>query len=316
MDDALPTCPRCGYDLSAEVGKWGEACPLAGRCWECGLAVAWADLLRADRRVLPRFVEHAQRVGVLAAAWRTWWWAVRPWVFWSRVRMEHEPRAWRMLAWVVLVVCAAWAAHGAAWAVVLWWQHGWGWLVTNGESLSGWMAPVGSMAVSWTPGRNTWLATFVPAWKRTTFGQAYLPLLAMSVVLVVMMLVLPHTRARAKVRGAHVARAGVYSLAWMLPMMLLGPTLRALSLWLIGNGFATPLVTTGWRGFLPLYHWGYCYLLLGAGWLGVWWWWALARGWKLESPVRVWVAANVAGLLAMTTVLTVDGQFAWLLSKV
>ncbi len=317
MESEAPTCPRCGYDLSAEVVKWGEACPLHGRCWECGLDVAWADLLRPDRRRNPLFVEHAPVRGVAMAAWRTWWWALRPGRFWTRVRLEHEPRKRRMLAWVALVPGVAWLVHGAAWCGVLWWQHGLGWVLTNGESVSGWLAPAGSVMAWWRPGvmgATAWGEKFVPAWERTTFGRAYLPLLAMSVLLVVMVLVLKETRARAKVRLAHVARAGVYSLAWVVPVAGLGPVLRAVNLWLIANGFATPLVTTGWRGFMPFYHWGYWFGPVAAVWLGAWWWMVLSRGWRLESPGRVWGAMMAGGVLAGAIVLALDWELIWLIA--
>lgn len=46
-----PRCPRCGYDQSGEVQTWRSACPLHGRCPECGLEFRW------------RYVLHARAIG-------------------------------------------------------------------------------------------------------------------------------------------------------------------------------------------------------------------------------------------------------------
>lgn len=38
-------CPRCGHDVRGETLAWVDACPLEGRCGECGLDFAWRMLL-------------------------------------------------------------------------------------------------------------------------------------------------------------------------------------------------------------------------------------------------------------------------------
>lgn len=93
-----PRCPRCGYDLRGVVSVWGDACPLEGRCTECGLVFEWGALLvpekfeplwcvefAPDRRQVPR--------ACVTTAWRTFW----PWGFWSRMQMSFDVR-WRRLA--------------------------------------------------------------------------------------------------------------------------------------------------------------------------------------------------------------------------
>ena len=43
-DARPPCCPRCGYDLSGETGRWHERCPISGICPECGADFAWGEV--------------------------------------------------------------------------------------------------------------------------------------------------------------------------------------------------------------------------------------------------------------------------------
>lgn len=101
-----PICPRCGYEQSGTVQTWRESCPLTGTCSECGLGLVWADVMDPARADLPGFIEHA-RGGVwtlFKSAWRTWAWAMFPWVFWRKVRIEHRIVPWRWALWLLLIV--------------------------------------------------------------------------------------------------------------------------------------------------------------------------------------------------------------------
>lgn len=118
LQPPTPNCPRCAYELSGAVATWTDSCPLAGTCPECGLAFAWPDILDPARANLPGFIEHA-RDGVwtlFKSAWRTWAWAMLPWVFWRKVRLEHRivPRRW--VVWMALtlgvVVVLTWSVDG------------------------------------------------------------------------------------------------------------------------------------------------------------------------------------------------------------
>ncbi|MDX2148811.1 MAG: hypothetical protein SFZ23_14955 [Planctomycetota bacterium] len=109
-----PTCPRCEYDLRGAIETWNNECPLQGTCSECGFVFRSADLLRPDRRDLPKFVEHAKSRGDLVRfAFRTFSWLVLPWRFWSRVRMHHRVRLRPMLLLFVLVLATAQLLQGA-----------------------------------------------------------------------------------------------------------------------------------------------------------------------------------------------------------
>ena len=78
--DARPTgsdhesdtsCPRCGYSQRGIVASWRDACPLAGRCAECGLDFVWSELLRPNLHEPRWCVEYAprRRLLLLAGTW-------------------------------------------------------------------------------------------------------------------------------------------------------------------------------------------------------------------------------------------------------
>ena len=107
-----PTCPRRGYDLSGHIASWERACPIEGRCSECGLAFAWRQVLVESERVNTRHVEHCRARAIPIATVRTLVWCVLPWVFWKKVRLHHEPRLRRMAIWLALVLICSQVVAG------------------------------------------------------------------------------------------------------------------------------------------------------------------------------------------------------------
>lgn len=112
-----PACPRCGHDLRGTLLTWREACPLAGRCPECGLAFEWGDLL-TGRLTWPWWaaegasgpIDWVRRLGPqLAVA------AAGPRHLLRQLRMEHPLRLGRLLACLAVPVLLA---AGAAWGTV------------------------------------------------------------------------------------------------------------------------------------------------------------------------------------------------------
>lgn len=113
-EDQRAECPRCGHDLRGPQAGWREACPLAGRCPDCGLDFAWGDLL-SGRMHYPRWcVEGARsplnwglRAGPqLAVA------TFRPRMLLGRLRLEHRIRPLRLAGafagFLVLLAVAGW----------------------------------------------------------------------------------------------------------------------------------------------------------------------------------------------------------------
>lgn len=314
MEHPPPTCPRCAYDLSSATAAWEESCPLQGQCWECGLNLAWADVLREDRRVNLRHVEHATGSWEVAgAAWRTWAWAIWPPSFWRRVRLEHYVVPRRLWRWVLLVVGAMWLLHVLL--TIVFAGQRWGWKLVlsmrddvRTEVLQSVLAPVGSLYQKWVGG-TAWGYTFAPAWEGTVWGPAYVPLLAFTLMFAIMMLVLKDTRAKAKVRFGHVLRAGVFGLAWLVPLLAVAIAISALV------AAANSPARVGWvyftigaRSYYIPEVAGYGLVPPLAAWVAWWWWLAVSRGWRIEQPAKVWWTACLAATLAMVIVLACDMQ--------
>lgn len=298
-----PRCPRCGYDQRGVVMTWTESCPLDGICSECGYHFEWADVMRPDRTRLRRFFEHERGL------WRSWIsalvtlaWAMAPWAFWSRVRLHHEPKPRRMLLWLIVAVASIWTVIAVArlgtFALETFYLGGPARNLSEGigNSLA---FPV--FLVGWGPGTNLKLpfGTFsmppieclVLEWSPLYFG-----LFAQAILLPLLLLILPETRRRAKVRPAHVLRAGVYGQSWIFfhLLFLLSTAFDGLLAfdWDVSIGMSGPLL--GW-----LDHFRVVYALFLAGWIAAWWWFALARGFRIERPTLHWLVLMVAAVLGL-----------------
>ncbi len=101
---STPICPRCAYDLSAPIPTWTDACPLQGKCPECGLDFAWSRVIHADRYLLPWLIEHASLRPLTAtrAFFITARRSLNPITFWRRLDMSHPIRWRRLLLHVAL----------------------------------------------------------------------------------------------------------------------------------------------------------------------------------------------------------------------
>jgi hypothetical protein len=111
--DAPPApCPRCGYSQRGLIESWGETCPLAGTCTECGLRFTWSEVLRPDLHVPRWCVEYAPRrwwllppirTTVLRSAW--------PWWFWRSMKMSHAVRPGRLALFTLMLLLALLGAY-------------------------------------------------------------------------------------------------------------------------------------------------------------------------------------------------------------
>lgn len=301
-----PACPRCDYDQSGEVSRWTDTCPLEGVCSECGLAFEWGDALVPDRARVRGFVEHAERKRVFSTAWRTWWWALRPWYFWGRVRLEHRPRVERMLWWMFMVLAVprlvqVVVVFGAQIALYS--------FVRSGLAFGDWVMSMLSMLFDdfvrlYSPSGGPGLSL--------AMSSALIAFMTSAVAYPAVLLCLPWTRRSAKVRKGHLARACIYSLAPLAPLMVL-----SLFTWILvvlaqmTGGPPTPGRQPGLTGpqefaqwclyrFIELKHY---VPLVGFAWLQVWWWFALSRGFRFNGAVRLWlilaVCAGLSSLVAL-----------------
>lgn len=230
-------CPRCGYDLDGEVSRWAEACPLAGRCVECGLEIRWGLLAVGGRSRWsfegPWPVMVRRLAGTVArAAW--------PGALWRRdggMAMETRvcPGRLAVLGGVLLMLGAA------VWLVV---TVGSGVMETQRRVYwgRGWMVLGNLVPTKTLRGEFTVLALH---------GSAALamPLAA---------LLFSTTLREAKVRRRHVARCAVYALGPLLSTILL--VLAALKFDVLARGLwvrapelvwwlaVTPVVMAWWWG--------------------------------------------------------------------
>lgn len=309
-----PHCPRCGYDQSGAMARWESSCDVAGTCPECGLHFDWADLLREDRARLPGFIEHPGHGGAwlgavfLGRALRTWLWTLFPPRFFARVKMHHRFNLARMLLWLP-ALCAAMFLAAAACTFV-------------GSAIyfsTGPAAAAIEQALNHTVnevGLN--IASFTPRWQlRMNLGRVRLPIYLLPAaaawaLVPVLLLALPVTRRRARVRTVHVLRAAVYGCAWIVPLFALRlinragmVVLVAADRWLFGS--QRPLyVRTHWLGaVLPTWT-DIAYGAAVALWLALWWWVAISRGMKLPHPRAVWAVTMGGAILVGFLVFLLD----------
>jgi hypothetical protein len=306
---STPICPRCGYDLQGLVATWhtqgpdtsGASCPTAGTCSECGLLFEWRLALSPHLANVPWFVECQHAMRLAYSTMRTSIRALFPFVFWRHVALESPRnatrRAWWLLctlliwpflvsATLLVVSCIAVAVNPSP--TVIW--NGSAWVVSAPPS-------------SWDLLVSRSLAVFPNA--ASVFTS---PILALASVLRVegaalllcgslsgaagfplMLVVLPFSRAKSKVRIAHLARASAYALA---PT----PLLVALICYIVYDYGPLPVwVPAGIAALLsfivnPMGPSGL--ILLGAPlvWFALWWFFALRTGFRMKDWLPVLIS--------------------------
>jgi hypothetical protein len=336
MSNKVPSCPRCGYDLSGAVGAMeaaqADSCPLHATCSECGLPFAWGDVFGASRLKVPRFVEHSRLWLTPLAAWRTWAWMILPFVFWGKVRLEHRPRLGRMVLWVFFVLLAPWLLAGIPYAV-----GGWPRSIAQARAIP----RDGLLELLLAPWREPYLGPIQVTADSLMDSIGDYPIfvcvgVVMSIVFPLVFMCLPDTRARAKIRLSHVARAATYQLAWLVPVMLF----KTAKVMFVGISYDITALRTAKATYIPgptpgtmMYsappilpwqtavygvpraievlaqeHWLLWLTMLLVWWL--WWWWvALKRGYRLEQAGRVYGVVLIPTLLAAAIILVVHPYF-------
>lgn len=297
MTDPLPVtpcgCPRCGYDQRGIVASWTSACPITGICSECGYGFRWIDVLHPERNLLPGFFEHAKgRWKCWLAAFRTLGWALLPWMFWSRVKLHYEPRPRRLVLWAPIVFGSIWVATAAMRVGAFYGDIR---MFPPRELVNAFIFPVGL----WWSG--TQVELLIIEWSPLYFG-----VFAASVGWPLLLLVLPETRRRAKVRKVHVLRASVYGLAWLavhLSLLLISALMGMLGGdWFVSLAMRGPVIDFLEEASL----W---YGLFLAAWIGAWWWFVLAWGFQIQRPTLHWLVLLLPTLLAMAVFVVVDQNF-------
>ena len=106
-------CPLCGYDLRGQMQQWRHSCPLDGHCVECGYDFEWADLLSPKHQPPAWHVEFARGptrlcTSILASFWAS----LRPTLLWQRLKPSHPPSIKRLVRYVFIQCCLAYACWG------------------------------------------------------------------------------------------------------------------------------------------------------------------------------------------------------------
>lgn len=324
-----PECPRCGYDLSgqAAVAREQSPRPPTGTCSECGLSFEWRLVLSPGLAGWLWFIESAGK-RLTRACLITTWRALNPPRFWRDVRLETQVVPQRIARWAVttfgilfLALSFLVLAQAVAFATVATRTMTWTTLPATPGSRAVFSTPTGLAAAN--PAAITLQSVLDSArqdlaetWNLRRWGAPRGPITLMWAIGATLMaplvvLALPHTRARAKVRHTHILRATAYSFCWLVALCLWSMVLRTVELALtIADILRTANPTNlGW-GFtmrrLPFsaMEGGFAMLaaVLIAIWLAVYWSMVLSRGWRMRSEdalpatLSIFACSFLAGL--------------------
>jgi len=285
-NDTTPICPRCGYDQSGFAAGWRDACPLEGTCSECGHAFAWADVFDPCRRDLPWLVEHAPGVrGLLRRILPTLARVLAARSYWKSVGVEVRVRLLPVVVMLAVVFAAVYLAGGVWFAASRYRQ----WTApgpitalaygtpTRADMLAAAAVNVLTYGVGeyWGPSPSGW----VFEWSMVRYPWC-LFVAGFHSGWAIMLVALPDTRRRARLRLAHVGRAWVTGLVCLAPVLVsaIGERVRAdggvVSEWVLDWSFLASLVWVPW-----------------------WWWCALRVGWRVEGSILVWFLLLIVSVM-------------------
>lgn len=321
-------CPRCGYDLSGAARALGlptccDAAPAQVQnepdvhaqpqstaptiiCSECGLDTPWIDVLDPARRDIPWLYEHTlrRRIG-LRRAWRTLLRSLVPWRFWLAVGLSSRLSVARLLLYLPALIVPLHVIRSVATLARRW-------LFVLKVPFFGTADSAYYLAGSFSPpffefgptGSGGWFVA--PPSTQYTFVAP----LAAGLLMPVLLLILSRTRATARIRHAHILRAGVYGLAWLPLWYLLGTLVvvsRAVEEW----ATSSPLISSSgrWSTGFVLNRAAPVAVGLCLAWFAAWWWCVVAIGFRLPRAGRVWAALMTACLLLALLAALLDRNF-------
>lgn len=285
---ASPLCPRCAYDLSGEITRWGRECPLRGRCSECGLDFAWADIL-SDRLRPPGWsYEHARARWPLCML-RAWRVSANQPRCWRELRLEHRVVPRRLVLSLLLVAAILWIGLGVSSSLMLasWTRNWWGWRATTGGVAAAPTSPPSLVEIAWMEHKDVLFmplvvrgASVLGVHRGPLIGAWMISLAVATVAMPLSFLLLPQTFRRTRVRRSHLLRAAAYTTVAPATLVLVGA--GALAWWADERFFAFAWALT----------------LLGVFWLlGAWR--RIARDYlRLPQHRAVWFAMATIALLA------------------
>ncbi len=330
-------CPRCGYDVAVlRPREWAN---LVGTCPECGYGLDWTAI--DSHQSLLWFIEgKGDGRGIASRWWRTSLKVLMVKPFFAEVRLEKPVVLRRAFLWVAILCLVLQLVYGVAvvtrrmatYAPAIPARAGVAaWRVAPVEDVAGWIvseftAPAILVeiqpAAGWPP-KTEWAKSVwqhldftgsidFPIWKAQTctltIGAGPVTLATRIVWAVILstpivLMCLPWTRQRAKVRATHVIRATVYSLAAFVPLIV--------GRIVVEVGVVSPLFGTqlglpgGSSGFdTKSSFWLVVAAICSMFWS--WWWWAavLKEHWKLTQARAVLLSVIVIQCLLVSIILT------------
>jgi hypothetical protein len=270
-----------------------QACPLRGRCSECGLAFLWGEVLNPAPDPRRAHVEATKRLRAIPLA-RTAFLALVPVLLWRRIRLEDPVRPARLALAAALALALPWCTLAIVDLV-----HD-AWALYNQGPPNPWMR----VRVFLTWGQSFWpldgadyqgtLDSYERSWLRLHEHAV-----ASGALFGGMLLLLRPTLRLGRIRRGHLVRVGVYLLPTLGVAFLFDKALemfRSIAMSFYG------LISWGQFQWLGRHHFG---LTLGADavWIGLFWWAAIKFYLRLPHALAIVVLLGGATVLLDAAVL-------------
>jgi hypothetical protein len=285
---ATHSCPRCGYDQSGVVASWDTAdpprCPLRTICSECGHTLDWSVVSHPARQDLPWCVEHApSHPELLRRALPTLVRVLLIVPYWRAVGVDTRVRLRPLVTWTLLVLLATllFSALAIAAGPLYDWLFFGTPLANSGELLGA--APLAPQFWLYQAPNAAGGRSFAIDTNHNALTFLVLPIVV-TCSWPLLLACLPFTRRLAKLRGAHIGRAWIASLALIAVVHA------------SARGVALPLAAWG-----VLWDYEIAYVLaVGPGlWalISAWWSVAIIIGWRLKHARATAILLGIAALL-------------------
>ena len=292
-----PICPKCGYDQSGIVATWETQCPLRGQCTECAYEFEWANVIDPSRVDLLWYVEHASRKrDLLLRTPATLRRLMLPNVFWREVGVHTRIRYRVVLLWVLLALAFF---HTLAIVPVGLgnWSDRWRVYPNSFEAFSAFgikgylselhnaiFSPFFRIQYSYS-GYEFRLGGQYPGDLKSFLTVASF-IGAQSLMWMVLIWVLPVTRARSSIRSAHLVRA--FLITW-IPVVFVFELVRMV------DGLYM------WNSASPILNW-IPFVFLGAlaiSIIWIYWFWiaAMKVGWGIRPVWPIAILGSIAAIL-------------------
>lgn len=306
--DHQPICPKCGYDQSGIIATWGLACPLRGQCTECAYEFQWANVIDPARVDLLWYTEHIHRKRDLPyRSLQTLWRLLFPNAFWREVGVHTRIRFRTLLLWLLLILLVL---HALALVPVAMgnWHEQWALMGTGGFRAFSEQGPIAYLYelhnAMFSPFLRIQYGYYGFAYRLGGYTNNELEaamlicgfVTAQSLMWLIIIWVLPITRARSALRTAHLVRAFVITL---IPAIFFFEFVRVIT------GFFN------WMPNAPVINWiPFVFLaLMALTLIWIYWFWiaAMKVGWGIRPVWPIAILGSFAAMLSGAIVFVSQG---------